>query len=187
MLEEAHVHVGTGVLKGSVSFQHHLTILFILGLLGTYLIPESPYFPWVLCGINKCWSEDVNNLVRKSGERGLLPGGSGRGWWSEEWTVLFGMEMCGPVRAAEGTKERQPLFSKVEDSWFSFTGLTALGINMITGSEYKTNCPSCLTSSWKFYMEEELYSKQICWKHNLIALIVKSGIPNHIIFFFPRK
>lgn len=125
------------------------------------------------------------SLVRKRGEeQRALP------WWKWAGLMVRGVDCFfgdGDMWACRGSwrnKGMAPLFSKVEDSWFSLTGLTALGVNMITGSEYKTNSPSCLTSSWKFYMEEELYSKQIFWKHNLIALIVKSSIPNHIFFFF---
>lgn len=78
--------------------------MFILRLLGAHLIPESPHFPQVLCGVNKCWSEDVPALYGEDVEVG---GAEGQG------IVLCGMETDGPGGAVKGL---QPLFSKVEDS-----------------------------------------------------------------------
>lgn len=79
------VHVGAWVFKGNVSFQCPLTIMFILGLLWTHLIPESPHFPWVLCGLNKFWLEDVTALWgEEERNRGLPPAevGGVSGQWS---------------------------------------------------------------------------------------------------------
>lgn len=95
-----HVHTGAWVREGNVSFQAYLTVVFPLGLLWTYLIPESPHFPWVLCGVNKPWSEDVTALWGAAGQ----------------WSGLFSLEWrhLGPKGQS---KEQRPLFSKIEGSW----------------------------------------------------------------------
>lgn len=109
-------------------------------------------------------------------------------WWMWAGLMVSRVDYSlgnGDIWACRGNPRNSGLYlakQKIPDFFLLLTGLAALGINTIIGSEYITNSHSCSTPVLKFYVEYEFYSKQILLKYSLIALI-----PNHIFFFFYYK